>query len=38
MSPLELIHAVAIGIDEQTNPREFAYLTELLLTWTTLQI
>lgn len=38
MTAIELIHAFAIGIDEQHNPIEFAYLYELLFKWTTLQI
>jgi hypothetical protein len=37
MTPVELIHALGIGIDENTNPVEFTYLYELLLKWTTLQ-
>lgn len=34
MTPIELIHAAGIGIDETTNPKEFAYIYELLLKWT----
>jgi hypothetical protein len=37
MTPLELIHAAGLGIDENQNPKEFAYLNELLLKWTMLQ-
>lgn len=37
MTPLELIHAAGLGIDELQNPAEFAYLYELLLKWTMLQ-
>jgi len=38
MTPIELIHALGIGIDENTYPQEFKYLYELLLKWTTSQI
>ena len=37
MTPVELIHALAIGIDKNTNPKEFTYLYQLLLKWTMLQ-
>jgi hypothetical protein len=33
MTPIELIHALGIGIDEKSNPKEFAYLTQLLVIW-----
>jgi len=34
MAPIELIHALGIGIDENANPKEFAYLTQLFVKWT----
>ena len=37
MNAIEIIHAFAIGIDENKNPEEFKYLYKLLLTWTTLE-
>lgn len=33
MSPIEIIHAAGLGIDENVNPKEFIYLYELLLKW-----
>lgn len=33
MTPLELIHAAGIGIDENQSPDTFKYLCELLLKW-----
>jgi len=35
MTPLELIHAVGIGIDENKHPEVFKYLYELMLKWST---
>ncbi len=37
MTPIELIHAIGLGINECQNPVEFKYLYELLLKWTTSQ-
>jgi hypothetical protein len=37
MIPVELIHAVAIGIDHNKHPEVFQYLNELLNKWTMLQ-
>lgn len=37
MTPIELIHAAGIGVNEYQNPEEFKYLYELLLKWTMLQ-
>lgn len=34
MNIQELIHAFGIGINENNNPIEFKYLTELLKQWT----
>jgi hypothetical protein len=33
MTPLELIHAAGIGIDENKHPELFRYLMELLYQW-----
>lgn len=38
MTPIELIHAAGIGIDENINPEVFKYLYELLLKWKIYQI
>jgi len=38
MTPVELIHAAGIGIDENTSPEVFRYLDELLLKWKIYQI
>jgi len=37
MSLVELVHALGIGIDINTNPIEFTYLNQLLKKWTMLQ-
>jgi len=37
MLPIELIHALGIGIDENTNTKEFSYLNQLLVKWIMLQ-
>lgn len=37
MTPIELIHAAGIGINENTDPKVFTYLYELLLKWKTYQ-
>lgn len=33
MTPLELIHAAGIGIDENEDPEVFSYLYKLLIKW-----
>lgn len=38
MTPIEIIHAAGIGINENTDPEVFKYLYELLLKWTIYQI
>lgn len=33
MTPIELIHAAGIGIDENKDPEVFFYLYQLLIKW-----